>query len=93
MENKQKNYRRFIGAIYVINIVTQAIVTLLTPVALFFIIAMLCVKNLAFPDWTYVIAISLGVIAGFLSMIKFVLTACANLDRLEKQNNDKDARK
>ena len=93
MKQTNKNYKRFVSAMYVINIVAQAIFTLITPAALLFFISWLCVSRLGAPEWIYAVAIPLGVISGFISMVKFILAACANLDRLEKQNNKKSGNK
>ena len=79
-------YKKIVSAAYVINIVFQAAITLVTPAALFFFIAWLFVSKASAPEWLYAIAIVLGVIFGFASMIKFVLSAMKSLERLEKQN-------
>ena len=82
-------YRNLVGALYVLNIVFQAIFTLATPPALFFFINYLCVSKLSFPKWTYVISLSVGFILGIISMIKFAITASEGLERLEKQRKNK----
>ena len=82
-------YRNLVGALYVLNIIYQAIFTLLTPPALLFLINLLCVKKLSFPKWTYAISLSVGFILGIISMIKFAITASEALERLEKQRKNK----
>jgi len=82
-------YRNFVSAMYVLNIVFQAIFTLLTPPAFLFFINFLCVLKLSFPKWTYAISLSLGFILGIISMIKFAITASEGLERLEKQRKSK----
>lgn len=82
-------YRNLVSALYVINIVFQAIFTLLFPPALLFFINYLCVSYLSFPKWSYAISISLGFIMGLISMIKFAITASEGLERLEKQRKNK----
>jgi F0F1-type ATP synthase assembly protein I len=82
-----KMYKKFISALYVINIVSQAIFTLLTPIALGFGISWLLVEYAAIPSWIYAVLITLGALIGFYSMIKFVLSAMASLDRLEKSRS------
>lgn len=82
-------YRNFVSAMYVLNIIFQAIFTLLTPPAFFFLINYLCVSKLSFPKWTYAISLSVGFILGMISMIKFAITASEALERLEKQRNNK----
>ena len=84
-------YKRFISAMYAINIVAQSIFSLLTPAALMFAVAWLLVKKAGTPEWLYAVFITLGIIAGLISMVRFAITASENLERLEKQreNNKK----
>ncbi len=82
-------YRNLVGALYVLNIVFQAIFTLLTPPALLFFINYLCVSYLSFPKWSYAISLSLGFVMGLVSMIKFTIAASEGLERLEKQRKKK----
>ena len=82
-------YRNFVSAMYVLNIIFQAVFTLLTPPAIFFFINYLCVSKLSFPKWTYAISLSIGFILGLISMIKFSITASEALERLEKQRKNK----
>lgn len=82
-------YRNLVGALYVINIVFQAIFTLLTPPVILFFINYLCVSKLSFPKWTYAISLSVGFILGLISMIKFAIAASEGLERLEKQRKNK----
>ena len=82
-------YRNLVGALYVLNIIFQALFTLLlSPLALF-LINYLCVSYLSFPKWSYAISLSVGFIIGLVSMIKFVITASEGLERLEKQRKSK----
>ncbi len=82
-------YRNLVGAMYVLNIIFQAIFTLLTAPAFLFLMNYLCVKNLSFPKWTYAISLSVGFIIGIISMIKFSIAASEALERLEKQRKNK----
>ena len=82
---KSMNNRLF-TFLYGINIVSQAIFSLLMPTALTFGIAWLLVNRASAPSWIYAIFITVGVIAGLVSMVKFVISATANLENLEKQN-------
>ena len=77
---------KLFGFLYALNIIGQAIFTLLTPAALTFGLAWLFVSRAGAPNWLYAILIPLGVIAGLISMVKFVIAATANLERLEKEN-------
>ncbi len=82
-------YKRFVGAMYVINIIAQAIVTLLLPAALMFAIAWLFVEKCGAPGWLYAVMITLGIMSGFVSMIRFVIRASEGLERMENQRNSK----
>lgn len=82
-------YRNFVSALYVLNIIFQAIFTLIIPPALLFTVNLLCVSKLSFPRWTYAISLSLGFIFGIISMIKFAIASSEALERLEKQRKSK----
>ena len=79
-------YKKFVGAMYVLNIIMQSIFTLLTPAALGFFIAWLSVSKLSAPEWLYAVLIPLGIISGFISMVKFAISASEGLERMEKNN-------
>ena len=82
-------YRNFVSALYVLNIIFQAIFTLIIPPVLLFTINLLCVSKLSFPRWTYAISLSLGFIVGIISMIRFAIASSEALERLEKQRKTK----
>ena len=86
-------YKRFVGAMYVLNIVMQSIFTLLTPAALGFFIAWLAISKLSAPQWLYAVLIPVGVISGFISMVKFAISASEGLERMENGNSDKNNKK
>ena len=74
-----------ISFIYVLNIVAQALFSLVFSVAVFFGIGYLAVTYLGAPSWVYIPLILVGVGVGFVSMVRFILSAMAGLDRLEAQ--------
>ena len=78
-------YGKLISALYVMNIVFQAFVTLLIPAGLGWLGAWLLVTYASCPPWVYAPLIVIGVLVGFYSMIKFVLTAMSGYERLEKE--------
>lgn len=80
---------RVFNTVYMLNIVFQGILTLLTPAALFFFISYLLVKRCSFPDWCYAIAIILGILTGLYSMLKFLINATRVFERIEKEQNKK----
>ena len=77
---------------YAINIIAQSIFSLVTPAALMFCIAWLFVKKASAPEWLYAVLIPLGIIAGLVSMVRFVLSATSALERLENQTKYKTGR-
>ena len=77
---------------YAINIIAQSIFSLVTPAALMFCIAWLFVKKASAPEWLYAVLIPLGIIAGLVSMVRFVLSATSALERLENQTKNKTGR-
>ena len=81
-------YRKFISATYVINTVLQGFFTLLTPIALMVLVGWLATNKLGAPSWFFVPLILIGVVGGFISMIKFILIAMRQLERLEKQHEE-----
>ncbi len=82
-------HKKFFSVMYAVNIIMQAIFSLITPAALLFALAFLFVKKLGAPSFIYVIAIVIGVIIGFISMIRFAISASEGLNRLEKEQNKK----
>ena len=64
---------KLFGFLYAVNIIGQAIFTLLTPAALMFGISWLLVSRAGAPSWIYAVFISVGIIAGLVSMVKFVI--------------------
>ncbi len=87
-------YYKFVSGIYALNIIIQGLFNLVTPPILFFFIAFLSVKKLGAPEWIYVIAIVIGFIIGIICMIKFIIVAMNNLERLDKiQKSEKNNRR
>ncbi len=77
------------SAIYTVNVVFQAIFTLVWQVGLALLIGYGSVKWLSAPSWIYVPLIILGVITGLFSMVKFILGAMRSLDRIEEERQRK----
>ena len=82
-------YRKFITPVYILNIVFQSFFNLLTPAGIAFLAAWLLDTYTEVGGWIYALLITVGVLAGFYSMIVFILRAMAALDALEKQNKEK----
>ena len=83
-------YRKLVSTLYVINIVSQAIFTLATPIALGALASYLLVKYVSCPSWIWAVLVTLGALTGLYSMVKFILSAMAGLDRLESEHNTKE---
>ena len=74
---------------YVINIVFQAIFTLLWQIAAALAVGWLFVEKFGAARWTYVPLILAGVITGLVSMVRFILAAMKSLERIESQKRKK----
>lgn len=79
-----------ISFIYVLNIILQSLFTLAFSIAIFFGIAYLIVNVWGGPSWVYVVLLLVGVGTGLLSMVRFILSAMAGLDRLEAERRKKE---
>ena len=80
---------KFFSVFYGINIVMQAIISLVSPAAIMFGFSWFFVNKVGAPSWLYAILIPVGIIIGLVSMVKFAIIAATGLERLEKQNNSK----
>ena len=84
---EKKMYKRFVNSLYVLNILFQAFFTLLVPVGLGALVAYLLTTFTDVGGWIWAVLLILGVFSGLYSMIKYILTAMAALERLEKEQN------
>ena len=80
-------YKKIISPLYVINILIQAIISLISPIAIMFLFAWLLVNYASVGTWIYVVFILLGVFSGLYSMVVFILRASRALDAIEKSQN------
>ena len=81
-------YKRLVSSLYTINIVSQAIVTMLIPIGLGALISYLLTTYAGVKPWIWAVLIPLGAFSGIFSMIKFVLNAMSALNALEKQHRE-----
>ena len=86
-------YRKLVSAMYILNILFQSLFNLATPILLMLGLSWLLVAKCSAPAWIYAILGVFGVFVGFISMIKFILSASASLERLEKEQIDRDKEK
>ena len=70
-------YRKIVNALYILNILFQS----------------LLVNKCSAPTWLYAPLGVFGAIVGFISMCKFIISACESLERLEKERAQKDKEK
>ena len=84
-------YKKIVSSIYVLNILFQALYSLALPIGIGALAAFLLTKYVSAPKWIWAVLLLIGVFTGLFSMIKFILTATKNLDRLEKERAEKDA--
>ena len=81
--------KKLVNAMYVLNIIAQAIFDLALPIGFGVLGSWLLVRYVSAPGWIYAPVVVLGALIGFYTMIKFVLSAMAALERLEKEQNSK----
>ena len=81
--------KKIVSVAYIINIVSQAIFNLAFPIGLGVLGSYLLVRFASVGAWIYALLVTLGALIGFYSMIKFVLSAMAALERLEREQREK----
>jgi len=80
-------YRKFVSAVYVLNIIFQSFFNLALPIGLSVLCSRLIVEWAGAPGWIYAPLVIAGVVIGFISMIKFILSAMRALERLEAERS------
>lgn len=78
-------YKKFINALSMLNLLGQAIYSLALPIALGALAAFLLTEYASAPSWIWAILMTLGALMGLYSMVKYILTATAGMDRMKKQ--------
>lgn len=81
-------YKKLVSTLYAINIVSQAIFTMVIPIGLGALVSYLLTTHAGVGPWIWAVLIPLGAISGIISMIKFVLSAMSGLNSLEKQHRE-----
>ena len=79
---------RYFSFLYVLNIAMQALFTLLFDAALFFGVGYLLTTYVGAPSWIYIPLILVGLAVGVISMVRFILSAMAGLERLDRSKKD-----
>ena len=82
--------KNFMNSMYALNIVIQSFWSLLMPIGFGVLLGWLLTEKLGFENYVFVVLILLGVAVGILSMVKFLLSALAGLERLDKEQKNKN---
>lgn len=82
-------YKGIVNALYLLNIIFQSFLNLLTPIGLGLLFSYLLTTYAGAPSWIWAVFTVFGVFVGLFSMIKFILSAMAALDRLEKEQKER----
>lgn len=86
-------YGKFVSAIYLLNIVFQSFFNLALPIGIAILASWLLTEHAGAPGWIYAPLVIVGVIIGFSSMIRFILSATRALDRLENDRQRAQSKK
>ena len=84
-------YKKFISAFQMLNILLQSIYSLGFPIGVGALASFLLVKYAHAPQWIWAILLVIGTFAGLFSMIKYILSATKNIERIEKERKETEA--
>lgn len=82
--------RRFMNTMYAMNIILQAFWSLLFPIGGGVLLGWLLTEKCGMGSYVFVILILLGVFTGLVSMVRFLISALAGLERLEREQQNSD---
>lgn len=82
-------YRKFVSAMYLLNILFQSLFNLAAPILLMLGLSWLLTAKCGVGEWIYAVLGVVGVMIGFVSMIRFITSAGASLERLERERDSK----
>ena len=85
--------KRAYSAIYIVNVIFQAAITLLMHIGGGLLLSWILVEKCGLPSWLYAVTILIGVMTGFFSMIKFILSTMNALNHIEKSQKSKQRKK
>lgn len=86
-------HKKIISALAMLNLLFQALYTLALPIGIGALASFLLTKYASAPSWIWAVLITGGVLMGLYTMVKFILTQMAGLERLEKQRKENLAAK
>ena len=78
-------HKKIFSALELLNILFQAFYTLALPIGIGALISFLLTRFLSAPSFVWAIFLIIGVLIGLYSMIKYILTATAGIDRRDRQ--------
>ena len=84
--------KKTVGVLYALNIIFGAFYTLAFPVGVAVLAAHLLTKYVGAPSFIWAILITVGVIGGFIAMVKFVISSMSALEKAEKAREELQAR-
>ena len=83
-------YKKFINAFHLLNILFQALYTLVLPVGIGALASYLLTEYASCPSWIWAVLLTLGVPMGLYSMVKYLLSATKGLERIEREQIEKE---
>lgn len=76
-----------------LNLLWQALYSMALPIGIGALASFLLTKYASAPTWIWAILLTFGTIVGLYSMVKYILSAIASLERMEKQQAEAEAEK
>ncbi len=86
-------YKKFINALELLNILFQALYSLVLPIGIGVLFSFLTTRYLGAPKWIWAVLLTVGTLIGLYCMVKYLLSALSGLERLEKQREEAMAEK
>lgn len=81
--------KNFMNAMYALNMILQSFWCLLFPAGVGALLAYLLSAKAGVGNWIYIVLILVGFGIGLISMIRFLISALAGLERLEEEQKRK----
>ena len=82
-------HKRVFTAVFILNTLFQALLTLLLPIGFGLLFSYLAVSYWGFANYTYAIALPLGAILGIYYMIRFILSTMRAIEAIEEEGKKK----
>lgn len=88
-------YKRILSAFQLLNLLFQALYSLAFPIGVGALISFLLTKYASLPKWIFAIFLTLGTFIGLYSMVKYILSATEQMERVRKEQalSDEEKRK